>query len=177
MEHLSNPFVLPPNISTQFYTPSSDQFIADGARVLGRIFLAKDVSIWYNAVVRGDINEIIIGEGSNIQDNSVLHVDNSFPCQVGDYCVVGHSVTLHGCEIQQNSLIGMGATILNGAVVGEGSLIAAGSVVKENTQIEPYSLFAGVPAKKIKSLDKKVAEQNKKLAMKYIALKNIYLKY
>lgn len=176
MEHLTNPFILPSKISIKEYQPSKSQFIAQGAKVLGEAILAEDVSIWYNSVIRADINKIVIGKGSNIQDNSVLHVDNAFPCIVGNYCVIGHNVTLHGCEIEDFCLIGMGAVLLNGVKVGRGSIIAAGSVVKENTQIEPYSLFAGIPSKKIKNIAKEVEKSNKKMAMKYIDLKNFYLK-
>jgi len=100
-------------------------FVADGAKVIGEVTLGEYSSIWYNAVVRGDINKILIGRYVNIQDNVVLHVGYEYPCEIGDFVVVGHGAVLHACKIEDHCLIGMGALILDGAVIGRGSIIAA----------------------------------------------------
>lgn len=122
-------------------------FVAPGATVVGRVALASDVSIWYGAVLRGDEEEISIGASSNIQDNCVCHVDEGFPLTVGARVTVGHGVTLHGCTIGDDALIGMGAVVMNGATIGAGSLVAAGAVVPPGADVPPGSLVAGVPAK------------------------------
>lgn len=122
-------------------------FVAPGAVLIGRVTLDAEVSIWYGAVLRGDEEDIRVGAGSNIQDNSVCHVDEGFPLTVGARVTVGHSVTLHGCTVGDDALIGMGATVMNGAHVGAGSLVAAGALVTPGTRIPPGMLAAGVPAK------------------------------
>lgn len=121
-------------------------WIAPGARVMGRVELGESVGVWFNAVIRGDLAPIAVGEGSNIQDGAVLHVDEDFPLTVGARVTVGHGAILHGCTVEDDVLVGMGATILNGAVVGTGSLVAAGSLVREGQVIPPFSLVAGLPA-------------------------------
>lgn len=121
--------------------------VAKGAIVLGDVTMESDSSVWYNAVVRGDINSIRIGEGSNVQDNAVLHVDREFPLTIGRQVTVGHGAVLHGCTIEDQALIGMGAIILNGAVVGKGSIVAAGALVTQNMLIPAGSLVMGSPAK------------------------------
>ncbi len=133
-------------------------FIADGAVVVGDVSLGKDSSIWYNAVVRGDMAPITIGEKTNIQDLSVVHVANDTPCIIGDRVSVGHRAILHGCTVCDDCLIGMGAIIMNGAVIGEGSIIGAGALVKENAVIPPKSLAVGVPARIVRVVDSKTAE-------------------
>ena len=121
--------------------------VATGAVVLGDVTIKKDVSIWYNAVVRGDSSKIQIGEGTNIQDLCVLHVDENCPLNIGRNVTVGHGVILHGCTIGDGALIGMGAIILNGAVVGKNSMVAAGALVTSNTVIPDGALYMGNPAK------------------------------
>ena len=121
-------------------------WVAPGARVMGRVSAADGVGVWFNAVIRGDMADISIGAGSNIQDACVLHVDDGFPLRVGERVTVGHGATLHGCTIEDDVLIGMNATVLNGARVGRGSLIAAGALVREGQSIPPFSLVAGLPA-------------------------------
>ena len=130
-------------------TPAADPsaFLAPTAVLSGDVELAAYASAFYGVSVRGDSAPIRVGEGTNLQDNVVLHADAGFPCTVGAGVSVGHSAVVHGCTVGDNSLIGMSATIMNGAVVGEGSLVAAGAVVLEGTQIPPRSLVAGVPAK------------------------------
>lgn len=121
-------------------------WLAPGAAVIGRVRLGERASVWFGAVLRGDLDTITIGEETNIQDGSVLHVDVGFPLRVGDRVTVGHGAILHGCTIEDEALIGMGAAVLNGATVGRGSLVAAGALVREGMQIPPFSLVAGVPA-------------------------------
>lgn len=121
-------------------------FVARGAQVIGDVTLAPGSSVWFNAVLRGDTERIIVGEGSNIQDGTVVHADPGFPCTIGRNVIVGHGAILHGCEIGDGCLIGMGAIILNGAKLGEGCIVAAGSVVPEVKEFPPRSLLMGVPA-------------------------------
>ena len=122
-------------------------FIAPGARVVGDVRLEEGVSVWYNAVLRADGDSIIIGAGSNLQDNVSVHVDRGSPAVLGRDVSVGHNAVVHGCTIGDGSLIGMGAVVLNGASIGAGCLVAGGAVVLENAEIPPGSLVAGVPAK------------------------------
>jgi carbonic anhydrase/acetyltransferase-like protein (isoleucine patch superfamily) len=122
-------------------------WLAPTAMVIGRASIAADTSLFYGAVVRADMDEIWLGQGSNLQDNVVVHTDFRFPTRIGAGVSVGHSAVVHGCTVEDNCLIGMNATVLNGAVIGAGSLIAAGSVVLEGTRIPPRSLVAGVPGK------------------------------
>lgn len=131
------------------HAPQIDEtaWIAPNATVAGRVRLESEVSVWYSAVLRGDMDEITVGARSNIQDGCVLHADPGFPCTVGEGVSVGHNAILHGCTVGDDVLIGMGATVLNGAVIGEGSLIAANALVPEGAQIPPGSLVAGVPGK------------------------------
>ncbi len=130
-------------------TPEVDPeaFVADGATLVGAVRVAADASIWYAAVVRGDGAPIEIGAGSNVQDGSVLHSDPDFPVRVGQRCTIGHRAVVHGCTVGDDSLVGMGAVLLNGVVLGAGCLVAAGSVVLEGTEVPPGSLVAGVPGK------------------------------
>lgn len=122
-------------------------FVAPTASIIGNATLARDASAFYGVSVRADTAAITVGEGSNLQDNVVLHADPGFPCTVGERVSVGHAAVVHGCTVEDDCLIGMGATILNGAVIGMGSLVAAGAVVLEGTNIPPRSLVAGVPGK------------------------------
>ncbi|PPL19542.1 gamma carbonic anhydrase family protein [Microterricola pindariensis] len=122
-------------------------FVAAGAVIVGRVILAEDSSVWYNAVLRAEQEPIALGAGSNLQDNVSCHVDAGYPLTIGRNVSVGHGAVLHGCTIEDDSLVGMSATVLNGAVIGAGSLVAAGAVVLEGTIVPPGSLVAGVPAK------------------------------
>ena len=122
-------------------------FVAAGAVIVGRVILAENSSVWYNAVLRAEHEPIVLGEGSNLQDNVSCHVDAGYPLTIGREVSVGHGAVLHGCTVEDGSLIGMSATVLNGAVIGAGSLVAAGAVVLEGTVVPPGSLVAGVPAK------------------------------
>jgi carbonic anhydrase/acetyltransferase-like protein (isoleucine patch superfamily) len=127
-------------------------FVADGARVVGKVTLGEFSSVWFNSVVRGDVNRIEIGRYTNVQDNSVVHVADDYPCILGDFVTVGHNCVLHACTIEEHCLIGMGAVILTGAVIGKGSIIAAGAVVREKQVIPPHSLVVGLPAKVVREV-------------------------
>lgn len=127
-------------------------FIAAGARVIGAVTMKEFSSVWFNTVVRGDVNKIEIGRYSNVQDNSVVHVADPLPTMIGDFVTIAHNAVVHGCTIEEHCLIGMGAVILNGAVIGKGSIVAAGAVVRENQVIPPHSLVVGLPAKVIRSI-------------------------
>lgn len=126
---------------------ADDAFVAPSASLIGEVTLGYGSSAFYGAVLRGDTAAISVGNGSNLQDNVVLHADPGFPTTVGKGVSVGHGAVVHGCTIEDDCLIGMGATIMNGARIGAGSLVAGGAVVLEGTVIPPRSLVAGVPAK------------------------------
>ncbi|SJZ50228.1 gamma carbonic anhydrase family protein [Garciella nitratireducens] len=134
----------------------SKAYIAEGGQVIGKVKMKEFSSIWYNAVVRGDVNRIEIGRYTNVQDNSVVHVADEYPTIIGDYVTIGHGAILHGCKVEEHCLIGMGAVVLNGVEIGKGSIIAAGAVIKEGTKIPPYSLAVGVPARIVKTLPEKI---------------------
>src|ERR671910_517399 len=141
-------------------TPQVDAnaYIADGAQLIGDVVLAPGASVWFNAVLRGDTERISVGVGSNVQDGAILHADPGFPCTVGAGVVAGHGAILHGCEIGDDCLIGMGAIILNGARIAPGSIVAAGAVVPEGKEFPPRSLIMGVPAKVVRETTKRDLE-------------------
>ncbi|MFJ8636600.1 gamma carbonic anhydrase family protein [Streptomyces sp. NPDC093568] len=122
-------------------------FVAPGSSVIGDVTLGAGASVWYGAVVRGDVERISVGAQSNIQDNCTLHADPGFPVSVGERVSVGHNAVVHGATVEDDCLIGMGATVLNGAVIGAGSLVAAQALVPQGMEVPPGSLVAGVPAK------------------------------
>jgi carbonic anhydrase/acetyltransferase-like protein (isoleucine patch superfamily) len=122
-------------------------FVAPNAVVVGAVTVAAGASVWYGAVLRGDAETIEVGAGTNVQDNCTLHADPGFPLRLGARVSVGHNAVLHGCTVEDDVLVGMGATVLNGARIGAGSLIAAGAVVTQGSEVPPGSLVAGVPAK------------------------------
>jgi carbonic anhydrase/acetyltransferase-like protein (isoleucine patch superfamily) len=126
---------------------ADDAFVAPGATVIGRVRVGARSSVWYGAILRGDVADITIGEDTNIQDGSVGHADPGYPLRLGDRVTVGHRAVVHGCDIADDVLVGMGAVVMNGATVGAGCLIAAGAVVTQGTEIPPGSIVAGVPAK------------------------------
>jgi len=132
---------------------AEDAWIAPGAQVIGDVVLGPGASVWFGAVLRGDAERLTIGARSNIQDNSVLHTDPGFALVIGQGCTIGHRAILHGCTLEDNVLIGMGATILNGARIGTGSLIGAGALVTEGKQVPPGSLVMGAPGKVVRTLD------------------------
>ncbi|MBC7284098.1 gamma carbonic anhydrase family protein [Hoeflea sp.] len=148
--------------------PDGFHFVADSAQVIGDVVLEEGAGIWFGAVLRGDNEPITIGEGSNIQENCVLHTDMGFPLTVGKGCTIGHSAILHGCTIGDNSLVGMGATVLNGASIGENCLIGAGALVTEGKVIPDNSLVVGSPARVVRSLDAGAADMLKLSASHYV---------
>lgn len=149
-------------------------FVAPNATVLGDVTLTANVSIWFGAVVRADKDEILIGEGSNIQDNCVLHTSRGHPVIVGSNVSVGHGAILHGCTLSDRVLVGMGAIVLNGAVVGEDSVIGAGAVVTEGAQVPPGSVVVGVPGKVIKQVSDAQKQHILANAKAYIELASEY---
>ncbi len=148
---------------------AKDVFIAPGSFVVGNVEIASGASVWFGVVIRGDNEPMIIGEGSNIQDNCVLHSDPGFPLSIGRNCTIGHSAIVHGCTIGDGSLIGMGATVLNGAVIGQNCLIGAGALVTENTNIPDNSLVVGSPARVKRELGKEQIEGLHQSALQYQA--------
>lgn len=132
---------------------AQDVYLAPGCKIVGNVKIGSGSSIWFNTVVRGDVNYVSIGEMTNVQDLSMLHVTKStHPLVIGDRVTVGHSVTLHGCTLHDNCFIGMGATILDGAVIESNSMVAAGALVKQNFIVPSGKLVAGVPAKVVRNL-------------------------
>ena len=149
-------------------------FIAPGAHVVGDVILKRDSSIWYNTVARADINQIIIGERSNVQDNSVIHLENDQGVIIGNDVTIGHNAIIHGCTIEDGALIGMGAIIMNGVTIGKGAVVGAGAVVREDMQVADHELIVGVPGKIVKTLPKEIMEQNIKWAGKYVKLARVH---
>ena len=145
-------------------------FIAPTASVMGRVFIGKDVSIWYGAVIRADVEEIHLGEACNIQDNAVLHADEGDKTMIGPRVTVGHSAIVHGAEVGEGSLIGMHATVLNRAKIGKFCLIGAHALVTEGMQIPDYSLVLGMPAKVVKTLSAEQIERLKHGSEHYVEM-------
>src|SRR5215207_4513408 len=144
-------------------------FVAPTASIIGNATMAADSSAFYGVSVRADTAAITVGAGSNLQDNVVLHADPGFPCRVGERVSVGHAAVVHGCTVEDDCLIGMGATVLNGAVIGAGSLVAAGAVVLEGTVVPPRSLVAGVPGKVRRELTEEERAGIRRNAEHYLA--------
>ncbi len=146
---------------------ADDAWVAPGCHVIGKVVLAARASVWFGSTLRGDNELIHIGEGSNVQENTVMHTDMSYPLTVGAGCTIGHKAMLHGCTIGDNSLVGMGATILNGAVIGDNCLIGAGALITEGKVIPDGSIVMGVPGKVIRALDEKAIDGLKLSALHY----------
>ncbi|MGO8695523.1 MAG: gamma carbonic anhydrase family protein [Rectinemataceae bacterium] len=145
-------------------------YVSWNAEVVGEVDLAEDASVWYAAVLRGDIAEIRIGRSSNVQDGSVIHVDRGVPCIVGEGVTLGHRAVLHGCIVGDWALVGMGAVILNGAAIGERSIVGAGALVTQGKVFPPRSLIMGSPARVVRELrDEEVAELREH-ALSYVDL-------
>ena len=143
-------------------------YIASRAVVLGDVTLGDYSSVWYNAVLRGDINRIVVGHHSNVQDNAVLHLADDLACLVGSYVTIGHAAIVHACTVGDECLVGMGATILDGAVIGDQSIIGANALVTQDTQVPPGSLVLGSPAKIVRSLTSDERQSLKSWAEKYV---------
>ena len=146
---------------------SGDNWVAPNANVIGDVTLEKNTSIWFNATLRGDIENIYVGEGSNVQDGSVLHTDPGYPLKIGRNVTVGHLVMLHGCTIGDNSLIGIGAVILNNAKIGNNCVIGAKSLITENKEIPDNSLVVGSPGRVIRKVTDEEAKAITKNAIRY----------
>lgn len=153
---------------------SKRHFIAPEAVLIGDVRIGVDVSIWFNAVLRGDNDTITVGAGTNIQEGAVLHVDKGVPLSIGDFVTIGHKVMLHGCTVGDGSLIGMNAVVLNHAVIGKHCLIGAGALVTEGTVIPDGSLVLGSPAKVIKPLSEDVIKQMQLGTQSYIDKIDLY---
>ena len=151
-------------------------YIDLSAQVIGDVEIGENSSVWMNAVLRGDVNSIRVGNNSNVQDCAVLHGQRYlYSVNVGDWVTIGHNATVHGCVIEDTCLIGMGAIILNGARIGEGSIIAAGAVIPEGTVVPPRTLWAGLPAKQRRTLEDKDREQILMYARNYLDYTASYL--
>ena len=155
-------------------------YIDTSAQVIGDVTVGERSSVWCNVTIRADVNYVRIGEETSIQDNSVIHVEHSdpaapgFPTVIGNRVTVGHSVTLHGCTIEDESLIGIGAIVLNGARVGKGSVVAAGALVPEGMQIPPGSLVMGVPGKVRREVSPEEQERFRENAQNYVKYRELY---
>lgn len=164
--------------SVRGFTPliGENTFLADNATIIGDVVIGNDCSIWFGTVLRGDVNSIRIGNGTNIQDGSVLHtLYQKSTIEIGNNVSVGHNVVIHGAKVCDGALLGMGSVILDNAVIGEGAIIAAGSVVLSNTQVEPGSIYAGTPAKFVKKVDPEQAKEiNQKIAKNYLMYASWY---
>jgi carbonic anhydrase/acetyltransferase-like protein (isoleucine patch superfamily) len=149
-------------------TLGENVFIAKTATVIGDVTLGAHASVWYGAVLRGDINRIAVGHHSNVQDNAVLHLADDYPCLVGNWVTIGHSAIVHACTVGDEVLVGMGAVILDGAVIGEQSLIGAKALVTQGASIPPGSLVLGAPAKVVRQLSSNERAGLKWWAEKYV---------
>ncbi len=152
-------------------------FIAENATVIGDVEIGDDSSIWFGAILRGDVNYIRVGRCTSIQDGTVVHVTNrTHPTVIGSYVTVGHGVKLHGCTVKDNCLIGIGAIVLDGSVIGENSIVAAGTLVPPGKEFPPNSLIMGFPAKVKRELSEEEIRGLKEHALRYVEYKNTYLK-
>lgn len=154
-----------------------DIWIADTARVFGKIILGDECSVWFGAVLRGDNDWIKVGNKTNIQDNVAIHVDEGFPVTIGDECIIGHGAIIHGATLGNNVLVGMHATILNGAKIGNFCIIGSNALVTENAVIPDYSVVMGTPAKVVKQLTETQIEKVKQNALNYVKLSKEYIKH
>jgi carbonic anhydrase/acetyltransferase-like protein (isoleucine patch superfamily) len=147
-----------------------DVYISETSVIIGDVTLKSNVNIWFGAVLRGDVESIVIGKNTNIQENTVVHVDENDHVEVGDGCTIGHGAIIHGCKIGDNTLIGMGAIILNGAEIGNNSIVGAGSLVTQNKKFEDGVLIIGNPAKVVRNLTEQEIQNNKRSSLEYIEL-------
>jgi carbonic anhydrase/acetyltransferase-like protein (isoleucine patch superfamily) len=157
-------------------TVANNAFIAPDVAMVGKVTIGKDSSVWYKSVLRGDVDEIIIGDRSNVQDGTIIHCIEGYPTILGDDVSLGHGVVLHGCKLGNNILVGMRATILNGAVIGDNCLIAAGALVSEGMIVPPNSLVMGLPAKIKGQLNEAQLELIKYTSSNYVEYTKQYIK-
>jgi len=150
-------------------------FIAPDARLIGSVRIGENSSIWFKSVLRGDVEQINIGNETNFQDLSIGHADPGFPLFIGDRVTVGHRCVTHGCKIDDDCLIGMGAILMNGVKIGRGSIVGAGAVVLEGTNVPPFSMIAGSPAKIIKTYEESILENIRSMSKHYVKIAERYL--
>ncbi|MFL2546593.1 MAG: gamma carbonic anhydrase family protein [Candidatus Rariloculaceae bacterium] len=150
-------------------TDGENYFVAPNAAVIGRVSLGRDVSVWFNVVLRGDNDKITIGDRCNIQDGSIFHIDAGAPVNLGDGVCVGHSATVHGCRVGSGTLIGMGATILSHAVIGEDCIVGAQALITERKEFPDRSLILGSPARRIREVTDEELEHIRWIADHYVA--------
>lgn len=155
-------------------TVGAGAWVAPSADVVGDVTLGQDASVWYQCVIRGDIAPVSIGEGTNIQDLTMVHVDVGRPCRIGAFVGVGHRAILHGCDVEDGCLIGMGAVILSHAVIGAGSVVAAGSLVPEGLRVPPGQLVVGVPGRVVRPVDDDLRARIRLTVEHYRALKELH---
>ncbi|MGB9694538.1 MAG: gamma carbonic anhydrase family protein [Caldisericaceae bacterium] len=153
---------------------SEKAFVAETAVIIGNVTIEEGASIWFGAVLRGDIAPIVIGKNSNIQDNTVIHVDTGVPCIIKDFVTVGHNAIIHSATIGSNTLIGMGATVLSLTEIGSNSIVGANALVTENSKIQERSLLLGIPAKIVRSIRDEEIKEIKENAMHYVELAKKY---
>lgn len=171
----------PPQILKSFLLPDlspsvhPSAFVAPGAVVVGAVEIAEQAGVWYTAVLRGDINRIVVGPQSNVQDGCVLHVSDDFPCVLGARVTVGHRAVVHACTVEDDVLVGMGAIILDGARIGARSIVAAGALVTRNTIVPENSLVVGSPARVVRQLTADEQASNTALALKYVEISRRYM--
>ena len=144
-----------------------DTWVAADANLIGKVVLLAGSSVWFGSTIRADYEVILIGEGTNVQENTAMHIDKGFPLTIGTNCTIGHKVMLHGCTIGDNTLIGMGATVLNGAKIGINCLIGAGALITEGKEIPDGSLVMGVPGKVVRQLDDEAIAKLEASALHY----------
>jgi carbonic anhydrase/acetyltransferase-like protein (isoleucine patch superfamily) len=144
-----------------------DTWVAPDANLIGKVVLEEAASVWFGCILRGDNEEIVIGAGTNVQENTVMHTDMGYPLVIGAGCTIGHKAMLHGCRLGENTLIGMGATILNGARIGKNCLIGAGALVTEGKEIPDGSLVMGAPGKVVRALDEQAIQGLRASALHY----------
>ncbi|WP_170548917.1 gamma carbonic anhydrase family protein [Ruegeria atlantica] len=144
-----------------------DTWVAPDANLIGKVVLEEGASVWFGCTIRADHEEIRVGEGSNVQEDCIMHIDAGYPLTIGKNCTIGHKVMLHGCTIGENTLIGMGAIVLNGAKIGKNSLIGAGALITEGKEIPDNSLVMGTPGKVVRELDEAAAQKITLSALHY----------
>jgi carbonic anhydrase/acetyltransferase-like protein (isoleucine patch superfamily) len=160
--------------SHRVQTIGEEFFVAPSASVIGRVHLGRDASVWFNAVLRGDVNDIRLGDRTNVQDTAVLHVDGDAPCTVGNDVTIGHGATVHGCTVGDFSLIGIGATILSHAVIGQYCLVGAGALITERKVFADRSLILGAPARRARELTDEECRALEASAARYAELGKRY---
>jgi len=153
-----------------------ESFIAHDADIIGDVVIGEKSSVWFGVIIRGDVNNITIGRYTNIQDGTVIHCSNIYQTIIGDYVTVGHKAVIHGCKIGNNTLIGMGAIILDGAEIGDNVIVGAGSIVTERKRIPSNSLVLGAPAKVVRELTEEEIEKLRESAIHYWELAQEYIK-